>query len=166
MRLCRALTAWYSDREGWADLIARCMSQDWSWTEPALDYIELWVASAPCLTPPFNLSVWQGCWTPKPAAWPLPSLHKSQRAGLHLQEGAADVHSSATDPCSLLCHCCSQVRACCRRVQVLQSAEGVSTSPWSPGFLAIDRPASSSCARDCVTQGLQWGEAPNAENSW
>ena len=25
--LCRALTAWYSDREGWADLIARGMNQ-------------------------------------------------------------------------------------------------------------------------------------------
>ena len=42
--LCRALTAWYSDRQGWADLVARGMMQDWSWSEPALDYIELWVS--------------------------------------------------------------------------------------------------------------------------
>jgi glycogen synthase len=39
----RALTAWYSDRAGWADLVARGMSQDWSWEgEPCLDYIELY----------------------------------------------------------------------------------------------------------------------------
>ena len=48
---CRALTAWYSDRAGWADLIRRGMAQDWSWTEPALDYIELWVPCAPILSP-------------------------------------------------------------------------------------------------------------------
>ena len=28
-RARRALTAWYSDREGWADLVARGMCQDW-----------------------------------------------------------------------------------------------------------------------------------------
>lgn len=39
---CRALTAWFSDREGWGQLVHRVMEQDWSWSEPALDYIELY----------------------------------------------------------------------------------------------------------------------------
>ena len=39
---CRALTAWYRVRVGWADLVRRGMRQDWSWAEPALDYIELY----------------------------------------------------------------------------------------------------------------------------
>lgn len=38
----RALTLWYSDPRGWADLVSRGMAQDWSWSEPALDYIELY----------------------------------------------------------------------------------------------------------------------------
>ena len=28
--------------QGWADLVERIMEQDWSWSEPALDYIELY----------------------------------------------------------------------------------------------------------------------------
>ncbi|CAL8472333.1 g11876 [Coccomyxa elongata] len=40
--LNRALTAWFSDREGWGQLVHRVMEQDWSWSEPALDYIELY----------------------------------------------------------------------------------------------------------------------------
>ncbi len=39
---CRALTAWFSNREGWEQLVHRVMEQDWSWSEPALDYIELY----------------------------------------------------------------------------------------------------------------------------
>lgn len=28
--------------QAWADLVHRIMEQDWSWSEPALDYIELY----------------------------------------------------------------------------------------------------------------------------
>ncbi|KAK9832645.1 hypothetical protein WJX81_006656 [Elliptochloris bilobata] len=40
--LNRALTAWYNDRTAWTALVRRIMEQDWSWSEPALDYIELY----------------------------------------------------------------------------------------------------------------------------
>ncbi len=40
--LNRALSAWYSDRGWWDMLAARVMTQDWSWSSPALDYIELY----------------------------------------------------------------------------------------------------------------------------
>ncbi|CAK0787776.1 hypothetical protein CVIRNUC_010998 [Coccomyxa viridis] len=40
--LNRALAAWNADKQGWADLVERIMEQDWSWSEPALDYIELY----------------------------------------------------------------------------------------------------------------------------
>ena len=39
---CRALQAWYTDQETWAALTRRVMQQDWSWAEPALDYIEVY----------------------------------------------------------------------------------------------------------------------------
>ena len=38
----RALTAWFSDRAGWAALVARGMGQDYSWEEPGREYIELY----------------------------------------------------------------------------------------------------------------------------
>ena len=28
--------------QGWAGLVERIMEQDWSWSEPALDYVELY----------------------------------------------------------------------------------------------------------------------------
>ena len=43
--LNRALDLFYDDREKWTALQANCMSQDWSWNRPALDYIELYHAA-------------------------------------------------------------------------------------------------------------------------
>ena len=40
--MCRALTAWYTQREEWARLVHTVMQQDWSWADPALDYIDLY----------------------------------------------------------------------------------------------------------------------------
>jgi hypothetical protein len=40
--LCRALSFWYTDRAAWERLVRRIMDQDWSWSTPALDYIELY----------------------------------------------------------------------------------------------------------------------------
>lgn len=38
----RALTAWYTQRQEWAQLVHTVMLQDWSWADPALDYIDLY----------------------------------------------------------------------------------------------------------------------------
>ena len=89
--LCRALTAWYSDREGWADLIARGMNQDWSWTEPALDYIELWVA---CTLPLFP-STQMSCGVLKPRACCWAAGQRAQETAC--RAAAANVHDSAVD---------------------------------------------------------------------
>ena len=43
--LNRAIDLFYDDREKWTALQANCMSQDWSWNRPALDYIELYHAA-------------------------------------------------------------------------------------------------------------------------
>jgi starch synthase len=40
--LNRALSMWYSDKEGWYYLASSVMQQDWSWDGPALDYLELY----------------------------------------------------------------------------------------------------------------------------
>ena len=40
--LNRSLTAWYNDAEGWRALATRGMRQDWSWSLPALQYIDLY----------------------------------------------------------------------------------------------------------------------------
>jgi starch synthase len=40
--LNRALSMWYSDKQGWYELAASVMQQDWSWDGPALDYLELY----------------------------------------------------------------------------------------------------------------------------
>jgi starch synthase len=40
--LNRALAAWFEDRDGFRQLQAAIMRQDWSWHSPALDYIELY----------------------------------------------------------------------------------------------------------------------------
>lgn len=39
---CRALSAWYNEQPKWGKLVKRVMDQDWSWANPALDYIELY----------------------------------------------------------------------------------------------------------------------------
>lgn len=39
---CRALSAWYNEQQKWGKLVKRVMDQDWSWANPALDYIELY----------------------------------------------------------------------------------------------------------------------------
>ena len=39
---CRALSAWYNEQQSWGKLVKRVMDQDWSWANPALDYIELY----------------------------------------------------------------------------------------------------------------------------
>ncbi|KAK9804683.1 hypothetical protein WJX73_010729 [Symbiochloris irregularis] len=40
--LNRALSFYYTEREQWSDLVERIMRQDWSWAEPALDYLDLY----------------------------------------------------------------------------------------------------------------------------
>lgn len=40
--LNRALSSWYSRRNWWNELSSRIMKQDWSWSSPALDYVELY----------------------------------------------------------------------------------------------------------------------------
>jgi len=40
--LNRALEMWYTDNEQWQRLTQRVMQQDWSWAEPAFDYIEIY----------------------------------------------------------------------------------------------------------------------------
>eukprot|EP01024_Parvocaulis_polyphysoides_P001556 TRINITY_DN10425_c1_g1_i2.p3 TRINITY_DN10425_c1_g1~~TRINITY_DN10425_c1_g1_i2.p3 ORF type:complete len:102 (+),score=21.68 TRINITY_DN10425_c1_g1_i2:120-425(+) len=40
--LNRALTSWYNSREGWNKLVKRVMKMDWSWSFPALDYVDLY----------------------------------------------------------------------------------------------------------------------------
>ena len=39
---CRALSSWYNEQQLWQKLVRRVMDQDWSWANPALDYIELY----------------------------------------------------------------------------------------------------------------------------
>ena len=39
---CRALEVWYTDKGFWDTLTQRVMQQDWSWAEPALDYLEMY----------------------------------------------------------------------------------------------------------------------------
>lgn len=39
---CRALSSWYNEQQQWKKLVRRVMDQDWSWANPALDYIELY----------------------------------------------------------------------------------------------------------------------------
>ena len=70
----------------------------------------------------------------KPATWLLPSLHRRQHAGLHLREGAADVQNSAVDRCQPTVSVSQPGEGMLLRVQVLQSAEGMSTSRWSPNI--------------------------------
>lgn len=41
-RLCRALEVWYTDKKQWTAVSKRVMQQDWSWADPALDYIEIY----------------------------------------------------------------------------------------------------------------------------
>ena len=38
----RALGLWYSEQEEWAALRTTGMQQDWSWSGPAWDYIDLY----------------------------------------------------------------------------------------------------------------------------
>ena len=40
--MCRALSSWYNEQQLWRKLVRRVMDQDWSWANPALDYIELY----------------------------------------------------------------------------------------------------------------------------
>jgi starch synthase len=40
--LNRALSFWFSDKDAWIDLSKRIMSMDWSWADPAQDYIQLY----------------------------------------------------------------------------------------------------------------------------
>ncbi|KAK9861945.1 hypothetical protein WJX84_010056, partial [Apatococcus fuscideae] len=40
--LNRALSMWYNEPKAWRQLCQRVMEQDWSWADPALDYIELY----------------------------------------------------------------------------------------------------------------------------
>ncbi|MEW5300883.1 MAG: hypothetical protein WDW36_003779 [Sanguina aurantia] len=40
--LNRALSTWYSDKQAWDELRQRGMQQDWSWSGPALDYVNLY----------------------------------------------------------------------------------------------------------------------------
>ncbi len=40
--MCRALEMWYTDNEQWRMLTQRVMQQDWSWAEPAFDYVEIY----------------------------------------------------------------------------------------------------------------------------
>jgi starch synthase len=40
--LNRAISMFYSDRAEWDALCGRCMSADWSWYGPALDYVTLY----------------------------------------------------------------------------------------------------------------------------
>lgn len=40
--LNRALSAWYSDKGFWNDLVTRVMQQDWSWDDPAFGYVSLY----------------------------------------------------------------------------------------------------------------------------
>lgn len=40
--LNRALSSWYNEQQLWRQLVNRVMDQDWSWANPALDYIELY----------------------------------------------------------------------------------------------------------------------------
>ncbi|KAL3139315.1 hypothetical protein ABBQ38_003653 [Trebouxia sp. C0009 RCD-2024] len=40
--LNRALSSWYNEQQLWRKLVKRVMEQDWSWANPALDYIELY----------------------------------------------------------------------------------------------------------------------------
>lgn len=40
--VCRALSSWYNEQQLWRQLVKRVMDQDWSWANPALDYIELY----------------------------------------------------------------------------------------------------------------------------
>ena len=39
---CRALEVWYTDKDFWQTLTTRIMQQDWSWAEPAFDYVEIY----------------------------------------------------------------------------------------------------------------------------
>ncbi|QDZ24180.1 starch synthase [Chloropicon primus] len=43
--LNRAIDCWYSDREFFHQLQSRVMAQDWSWNEPALEYLDLYYAA-------------------------------------------------------------------------------------------------------------------------
>jgi starch synthase len=40
--LNRALSGFHNDKEQWKELVERNMSTDWSWSSPAIDYIELY----------------------------------------------------------------------------------------------------------------------------
>ena len=40
--LRRALEVWYTDKEQWTAVTKTIMQQDWSWAEPAFDYIEIY----------------------------------------------------------------------------------------------------------------------------
>lgn len=40
--LNRALSSWYTKRDAWGELTRRVMQQDWSWADPALDYLDLY----------------------------------------------------------------------------------------------------------------------------
>jgi starch synthase len=39
---CRALARWYGEREWFNELSKKVMQIDWSWNNPALDYLELY----------------------------------------------------------------------------------------------------------------------------
>lgn len=43
--LNRAITAWYENRDWFNSLCKQVMKQDWSWYQPALDYLELYYAA-------------------------------------------------------------------------------------------------------------------------
>ena len=46
--LHRAIDRWYGGGEGqeaWEDLVVRVMAQDWSWNEPAMEYMDLYYAA-------------------------------------------------------------------------------------------------------------------------
>ncbi len=40
--LDRAISLWYEDKKAWAELAKTGMRQDWSWDEPAADYVSLY----------------------------------------------------------------------------------------------------------------------------
>lgn len=46
----RALTRWYGERDWWNGLARRAMQMDWSWSSPALDYLELYYKCVPLWT--------------------------------------------------------------------------------------------------------------------
>lgn len=43
--LNRALDCWYNDKKWFRGLQRRVMQQDWSWSKPAIDYVELYYAA-------------------------------------------------------------------------------------------------------------------------